>query len=66
MRDKTEIWVKGHWSYSRSGERIWVPRHKMRENEKVHERHLHRLDEEIKGLKEQEYGRRKREKEAYA
>lgn len=36
-------YVKGHYSHSRSGEEIWVPRHRMRPNEKVHEHHLERV-----------------------
>ncbi len=60
-----ETWVKAHWSHSRSGERVWVPRHRMRENEKIHERHIEHMEREIKDLKSLEK-RHPREREAYA
>lgn len=65
VMDMAETWVKGHWSHSRSGERIWIPEHKMKENEHVHEHHLKTVEKEIMGLKELEH-RRKREAEATA
>ena len=51
---RRETWVKGHYTHARNGEVVYVAPHRMRENEKVHKRHLRRLREEIEGLKELE------------
>ena len=44
-----ETEVKGHMSH-RKGKRFYVRPHKMHVNERVHERHEHRLEEEAEAL----------------
>ena len=44
-----ETRVKGHYSH-RGGKRYYVHPHRMHVNERVHERHEHRLEEEAEAL----------------
>ena len=44
-----ETKVKGHESH-RKGKRFYVRPHEMHENERVRERHEHRLEEEAEAL----------------
>jgi hypothetical protein len=55
-----ETIVKGHWSHSKEGERIWIPEHEMHVNEKVHKKHEHRLEEEIERLEKLEHEQKER------
>ena len=57
-----ETEVKGHWSH-RGRKRFYVRPHKMHENERVHERHEKRLEEEAKALEEDMHEHRKHLKE---
>ena len=56
-----ETKVKGHWS-RRKGKRYYVRPHEMHENERVHERHDHRLEEEEEALEHEMHGHRKHKK----
>lgn len=51
-------YVKAHWSTSGAGEKIWIPRHRMKTNEMVHKHHIERLGEEIRGLEKLKHGKR--------
>lgn len=53
MRDKMKTLVKAHESHSRTGKKEYVRKHPMRLNERVHKRHLKRLDKEIEALEAQ-------------
>jgi len=44
-----ETEVKGHYAH-RKGKLVWVRPHKMHVNERVHEHHVHRLEEEAEAL----------------
>ena len=56
-----ETKVKGHW-FRRKGKRYYVRPHEMHENERVHERHEHRLEEEEEALEHEMHGHRKHKK----
>lgn len=45
-----ETKVKGHYSH-KGRKRYYVKPHEMHENERVYERHEHRLEEEAEALK---------------
>ncbi len=45
--------VKAHESHSKIGKKEYVRKHPMRLNERVHKRHLERLDKEIEALEAQ-------------
>ncbi|MEM0148270.1 MAG: hypothetical protein QXN16_00645 [Candidatus Micrarchaeaceae archaeon] len=45
-----ETEVKAHMSHSKNGKIEEVHAHKMHVNEKVHERHEHRLEQEAEAL----------------
>jgi len=51
---KVETEVKGHY-ITRRGKRIYIRPHEMHVNERVHERHEKRLEEEEKALEEMEH-----------
>ncbi|MEM3416398.1 MAG: hypothetical protein QW719_03610 [Candidatus Micrarchaeaceae archaeon] len=47
-----ETFVKAHKSHSKSGKVEEVHAHKMHINDKIHERHLRRLEQEAEALEE--------------
>lgn len=57
--NKMETEVKGHMSH-RKGKRYYVRAHKMHENERVHERHERRLEEEAEALEHEMHERKHR------
>ena len=57
--NKMETEVKGHMSH-RKGKRYYVRAHKMHENERVHERHERRLEEETEALEHEMHERKHR------
>ncbi len=49
-----ETKVKGH--YTRRGwKKTWIPAHEMHVNPEIHERHEHRLREEIRELEQMQH-----------
>ena len=57
--NQMETEVKGHMSH-RKGKRFYVRPHEMHINERVHERHEHRLEEEAEALKHEMHKKHKR------
>jgi hypothetical protein len=55
-----ETYVKGHKSHTKSGKDIYVRPHKMHVNEHIHEKHKHRLEEEIEGIEAQLHEHKKK------
>ena len=53
-----ETEVKGHWSH-KGRKRYYVRPHEMRVNERVHERHEHRLEEEAEALEHELHKKKK-------
>lgn len=49
--------VKGHWSHSRDGKRIWVKSHTLHPNATIHRRHERAERRDIRLLKEGKLGR---------
>jgi hypothetical protein len=54
-----ETKVKGHYSH-KGRKRYYVRPHEMHENERIHKRHEHRLEEEVEALEHQMHRNHKR------